>query len=90
MTDYGTLRGAGILDRPFRSIELLATPWGDFLDAEKVPKDAFRRRGLRFPRLLKTSTLEPPKRNRARFPFDFFQGWQSFDSVILVFAAMET
>ncbi|MEI3085830.1 MAG: hypothetical protein V8S87_07430 [Oscillospiraceae bacterium] len=30
---------------------------------EKVTKDTFRRRGLRFPRLLKTSTLEPPKRN---------------------------
>ena len=29
---------------------------------------------MRFPRLLKTSTLEPPKRNRARFPFDSLQG----------------
>ena len=28
---------------------------------------------MRFPRLLKTSTLEPPKRNRARFPFDSLQ-----------------
>ena len=47
----------------FCSIELPVTPWGDFLDVEKVTKDTFRRRGLRFPRLLKTSTLEPPKRN---------------------------
>ena len=53
---------------------LPVTPWGDFLDAEKVTKDAFRRRGFRFPRLLKTSTLEPAKRNRARFPFDSFRG----------------
>ena len=29
---------------------------------------------MRFPRLLKISTLEPPKRNRARFPFDSLQG----------------
>ena len=58
----------------FCSIELPVTPWGDFLDVEKVTKDTFRRRGLRFPRLLKTSTLEPPKRNRARFPFDSLQG----------------
>ena len=29
---------------------------------------------MRFPRLLKTSTLEPPKRNRARFPFDSLRG----------------
>ena len=54
--------------QPFRSISLPVTPWGDFLGVEKVTKDTFRRRGLRFPRLLKTSTLEPPKRNRARFP----------------------
>ena len=53
---------------------LPAAPRGDFLIVEKVTKDTFRRRGFRFPRLLKTSTLEPAKRNRARFPFDFFQG----------------
>ena len=63
-----------MLGEPFRSGSLPVTPWGDFLDVEKVTKDTFRRRGLRFPRLLKTSTLEPPKRNRARFPFDSLQG----------------
>ena len=62
----------------FHRIQLLVTPWGNFLYEQKVTKESFRRRGLRFPRLLKTSTLEPPKRNRARFPFDSFQGWQSF------------
>ena len=63
-----------VLDVAFCSIELPVTPWGDFLGVEKVTKDTFRRRGSRFPRLLKTSTLEPAKRNRARFPFDSFQG----------------
>ena len=53
---------------------LPVAPRGDFLSVEKVTKDTFRRRGFRFPRLLKTSTLEPAKRNRARFPFDSFQG----------------
>ena len=54
---------AAFFDMTFCSIELPVTSWGDFLDVEKVTKDTFRRRGLRFPRLLKTSTLEPPKRN---------------------------
>ncbi|GEM_PF-3216490 len=63
-----------VLDVAFCSVALPVTPWGDFLDVEKVTKDTFRRRGLRFPRLLKTSTLEPPKRNRARFPFDSLRG----------------
>ena len=59
---------------------LPVAPRGDFLDVEKVTKDTFRRRGFRFPRLLKTSTLEPAKRNRARFPFDSFQGEQWMNS----------
>ena len=42
---------------------LPVAPRGNFLSVEKVTKDTFRRRGLRFPRLLKISTLEPPKRN---------------------------
>ena len=67
-----------MLGEPFRSGSLPVTPWGDFLDVEKVTKDTFRRRGLRFPRLLKTSTLEPPKRNRARFPFDSLRGMARF------------
>lgn len=61
-----TRRGLGIaafLIWLFRGDQLLVAPQGDFLDVEKVTKDTFRRRGLRFPRLLKTSTLEPPKRN---------------------------
>ena len=53
---------------------LPVAPRGNFLSVEKVTKDTFRRRGFRFPRLLKTSTLEPAKRNRARFPFDSFRG----------------
>ena len=65
--------GSGVLDKPFCSDYLPVTPWGNFLCEQKVTKESFRRRGLRFPRLLKTSTLEPPKRNRARFPFDFLQ-----------------
>ena len=56
---------AAFFDMTFCSIELPVTSWGDFLDVEKVTKDTFRRRGLRFPRLLKTSTLEPPKRNHS-------------------------
>ena len=71
----------------FCSIELPVTPWGDFLDVEKVTKDTFRRRGLRFPRLLKTSTLEPPKRNRARFPFDSLRGGQDFKPVVKLITA---
>ena len=58
----------------FRRDLLPVTPWGDFLCEQKVTKESFRRRGFRFPRLLKTSTLEPAKRNRARFPFDSFRG----------------
>ena len=53
---------------------LLAAPRGNFLYEQKVTKESFKRRGFLFPRLLKTSTLEPAKRNRARFPFDSFQG----------------
>ena len=68
----------------FGNIELPVTPWGDFLDVEKVTKDTFRRRGLRFPRLLKTSTLEPPKRNRARFPFDALRGRAEFRLISVV------
>ena len=63
-----------VLDMDFRRTQLPVAPQGDFLAVEKVTKDTFRRRGLRFPRLLKTSTLEPPKRNRARFPFDSLRG----------------
>ena len=63
-----------VLDVDFRSNQLPVAPQGDFLYEQKVTKEPFRRRGLRFPRLLKTSTLEPAKRNRARFPFDSFQG----------------
>ena len=33
-----------VLDRPFRRVSLRVTPWGDFLDAEKVTKDAHRER----------------------------------------------
>ena len=58
----------------FCNDQLPVAPQGDFLYEQKVTKESFRRRGLRFPRLLKTSTLEPAKRNRARFPFDSFQG----------------
>ena len=43
--------------------QLPVAPRGNFLCEQKVTKESFRRRGLRFPRLLKTSTLEPPKRN---------------------------
>ena len=42
---------------------------------------------MRFPRLLKTSTLEPPKRNRARFPFDSLHGWAKFRLSSVVFRA---
>ena len=69
----------------FCSIELPVTPWGDFLDVEKVTKDTFRRRGFRFPRLLKTSTLEPAKRNRARFPFDSFQGMAADEQRLFIY-----
>ena len=58
----------------FRRNLLPVTPWGDFLYEQKVTKESFKRRGLRFPRLLKISTLEPPKRNRARFPIDSLHG----------------
>uniref|UniRef100_UPI003FEE2D79 hypothetical protein n=1 Tax=Candidatus Limivicinus sp. TaxID=3030905 RepID=UPI003FEE2D79 len=60
---------------------LPVTPRGDFLCEQKGTKESFKRRGFRVPRLLKTSTLEPAKRNRARFPFDFFQGEQWMNSV---------
>ena len=40
---------------------------------------------MRFPRLLKTSTLEPPKRNRARFPFDSLQGMAKLRLTSVVF-----
>ena len=63
-----------VLDVDFRSNQLPVAPQGDFLYEQKVTKEPFRRRGLRFPRLLKTSTLEPPKRNRARFLFDSLRG----------------
>ena len=53
---------------------LPVAPRGNFLSVEKVTKGTFKRRGFRFPRLLKTSTLEPAKRNRARFSFDSFRG----------------
>ena len=65
---------SGILNEAFCGNQLPVAPQGDFLCEQKVTKESFRRRGLRFPRLLKTSTLEPPKRNRARFPFDSLQG----------------
>ena len=58
----------------FQSDRLRVTTWAYFLYEQKVCKESQKRRGLRFPRLLKTSTLEPPKRNRARFPFDSLQG----------------
>ena len=40
---------------------------------------------MRFPRLLKTSTLEPPKGNRARFPFDSLQGMAKLRLTSVVF-----
>ena len=40
---------------------------------------------MRFPRLLKISTLEPPKRNRARFPFDSLQGMAKLQQTSVVF-----
>ncbi len=40
---------------------------------------------MRFPRLLKTSTLEPPKRNRARFPFDSLYGMAKLQLISVVF-----
>ena len=59
---------------------LLAAPRGNFLYEQKVTKESFKRRGFRVPRLLKTSTLEPAQRNRARFPFDSFRGqWTDTD-----------
>ena len=42
---------------------------------------------MRFPRLLKTSTLEPPKRNRARFPFDSLQRRAMLRLTCVVFCA---
>ena len=60
--------------RLFCGDRLPVAPRGDFLYEQKVTKESFKRRGFRFPRLLKTSTLEPAKRNRARFPFDSFRG----------------
>ena len=63
-------------------------PRGNFLCEQKVTKESFRRRGLRFPRLLKTSTLEPPKRNRARFPFDSLHGKAKLQQTSAVFFAL--
>ena len=42
---------------------------------------------MRFPRLLKTSTLEPPKRNRARFPIDSLYGMAKLQQTSVVFCA---
>lgn len=35
--------------RPFCSVSLLVTPWGDFLGVEKVTKDTHRERVFRLP-----------------------------------------
>ena len=75
------------MDVDFRSNQLPVAPQGDFLYEQKVTKEPFRRRGLRFPRLLKTSTLEPPKRNRARFPFDSLQGMAKLQQTSVFFCA---
>ena len=75
------------MNMAFCNDQLPVAPQGDFLYEQKVTKDTFRRRGLRFPRLLKTSTLEPPKRNRARFPFDSLRGGQDFKPVVKLITA---
>ena len=64
---------------------LPVAPRGDFLCEQKVTKESFRRWGFRFPRLLKTSTLEPAKRNRARFPFDSFQGMAADEQRLFIY-----
>ena len=83
-----TCREARLIDSILCSIRLLVAPRGNFLCEQKVTKESFRRRGLRFPRLLKTSTLEPPKRNRARFPFDALRGRARFRLTSAVFDAL--
>lgn len=40
---------AAFFDMTFCSIELPVTPWGDFLDVEKVTKDTHRERVFRLP-----------------------------------------
>ena len=69
----------------FQSDRLRVIPRAYFLYEQKVCKESQKRRGLRFPRLLKISTLEPPKRNRARFPFDSLQGMAKLQLTSVVF-----
>ena len=82
----GVLRGALVFCvNIFAVSHCRRAPRGNFLYEQKVTKESFRRRGLRFPRLLKTSTLEPPKRNRARFPFDSLHGMAKLQQTSVVF-----